>query len=401
LKRLIVGLTERKLHSSVIRGLGWPRIEKGDAALHEVGCASRHHLESCVMVGRSARSQLSRLLRLIVALQASRYPNARRLADVCEVSRRTIYRDLELLEAAGLPVWYSPEHQGYQMAPGFAFPQAGLDEEEARALVVLCQGAAGTDGSGLHRKARDGAWKLVASLPPQTRERVQALAGLVQTRHETAAFTPERKEVYDSVLTALARRVQVRLVFCDRESLASSSTKVSPYRLVLDGPRWYLIGRSSLHRGPRVFALPWVERVELTEERAIIPPRFDLERFLGVASVFKRKRQDPISLRFSPRAAREARERQWDPNQRIEPREDGGLDMHLNLEGDELLSWILGFADQVEVLGPPELRDRVREVCRQMARVHESRDPTQAHLQESEPAHANDQSQCGGPGEVE
>jgi predicted DNA-binding transcriptional regulator YafY len=230
----------------------------------------------------------------------------------------------------------------------------------------------------LHRKARDGAWKLVASLPPETRERVQALAGLIQTRNETVGFPPERSAVYDGVLTALARRVQLRLSYCDRDSLASSSTKVSPYRLVLDGPRWYLVGRSSLHRGLRVFALPWVERVELTDERATIPPRFDLERFLGLAWVVERDRRRAIWLRFSPRAAPEVRENQWHPTQRIEPREDGGLDMHLNLEGDEVLSWILGFADQVEVLAPPELRERVRQVCQRMALAHEPPDPSHA-----------------------
>ena len=60
----------------------------------------------------SPRSQLPRLLELIMAIQSDRFPNARVLAERCEVSRRTIYRDLETLAAAGIPVHYRPERQG-------------------------------------------------------------------------------------------------------------------------------------------------------------------------------------------------------------------------------------------------------------------------------------------------
>ena len=55
-------------------------------------------------------------LQLLMILQSERFPNARRLAEACEVSRRTIYRDLAILEAAGIEVLYQPERQGYQLA---------------------------------------------------------------------------------------------------------------------------------------------------------------------------------------------------------------------------------------------------------------------------------------------
>ena len=64
----------------------------------------------------SLRLPLARLLQLLMILQSERFPNARRLAEACAVSRRTIYRDLTILEAAGISVLYRPDRQGYQLA---------------------------------------------------------------------------------------------------------------------------------------------------------------------------------------------------------------------------------------------------------------------------------------------
>jgi predicted DNA-binding transcriptional regulator YafY len=214
---------------------------------------------------------------------------------------------------------------------------------------------------------------MIAALRPEMRARVQGLAQRVHVRGEPVGITPERSAVYSKTLEALERKVQVRLAYRDRDTLALDTTKVSPYRLLVDCQRWYLIGRSTQHRAVKVFHLPWVERLELTGEPAVVPSRFDLERFLGQAWVVERGKRLKVVLRFSPRAAREVGEQQWHSSQRVEPREDGGLDLYLNLEGhDELIGWILSFADQVKVISPPELRTHVQRICKRMAQLNES-----------------------------
>src|SRR5690349_14951068 len=111
------------------------------------------------------RAQLPRLLELIMAIQSDRFPNARELAERCEVSRRTIYRDLDTLAAAGIPVRYRPDRQGYQLARGCSLPLPSLDEKEALALLIMARQWKGGAGLDLLRHARDGAVKLVQALP--------------------------------------------------------------------------------------------------------------------------------------------------------------------------------------------------------------------------------------------
>src|SRR5262245_29639521 len=106
--------------------------------------------------GAGGRDQLARLFRLVMLLQTERFPNARELAERCEVSRRTVYRDLELLERAGLPVRYRQEREGYQLARGAFLPPSGVGEAEALALLVLARQWKGGDGLGLLRHAWEG-----------------------------------------------------------------------------------------------------------------------------------------------------------------------------------------------------------------------------------------------------
>jgi biotin operon repressor len=100
------------------------------------------------MATHVSRSQLRRLMQLILALQSSRYPSARQLAEHCEVSQRTIYRDLETLVLLGVPVRYQREKQGYQLVPGFVFQFA-----QSRAGRV--RGTHHVNGS---RQGRRGSW---------------------------------------------------------------------------------------------------------------------------------------------------------------------------------------------------------------------------------------------------
>src|SRR5271157_4014293 len=88
---------------------------------------------------RSANSRLplARLLQLLMILQSERFPNARRLAEACAVSRRTIYRDLATLEAAGLAVLYQPQRQGYQLARDRWLQPTQLEDNEALALLIM------------------------------------------------------------------------------------------------------------------------------------------------------------------------------------------------------------------------------------------------------------------------
>ena len=186
------------------------------------------------------------------------------------------------------------------------------------------------------------------------------------------ALPRDRKLVYDAILDALAERIQLRIWYRDDSAGAQQTSKLSLYRLVLARGVWFVVGRSTFHRQVCTFRIPWIDRAIPTNDPYTIPPRFNLERFLGMAWGMERgKDRYEVWLRFSARAAPEIREAVWHRSQRIAELPDRRVDLHLVIDGlDEILGWVLGFGDQVEVLAPPTLRQRVEAVAVRVARIH-------------------------------
>jgi len=228
-----------------------------------------------------SRFPLARLIQLIVLLQTERCPNARRLAEICEVSRRTIYRDLAALADAGINVLYRPDRQGYQLASNVFLQPPRMDEREALALLVSCRQWSTGEDLGLRRHANRAIDKLVQCLPEAMRTRLLAAAEVLSDTPDRSESTALRREVDDQILAALTQRRQVRLRVRETETDAAETTKLGIYRLARIHGFWYLVGRSTRHCRVLLVPLHQIEQVELTADPYSIPPRFNLLRFLA------------------------------------------------------------------------------------------------------------------------
>lgn len=319
-----------------------------------------------------ARSQLSRLVQLILVLQRGRCLNARELAEACEVSRRTIYRDLESLAQAGIPVRFIPERQGFQLASSFVFEAAPLGENEVVGLVLHAHGGTGFGGAMFARYAKEGIDKLLPSLPVESRDQLLQLAETLVAWDESSPVDAPRARIAEQIVEALKTRRQLRIGYVESDGTNLQSTKLSLYRLVRSASSWYLIGRSTLHCEVRSFAFPRIETAELTEDAYTIPPRFNLERYLGFAwRVQRGQERHDIRLRFSARVAPEIRAGSWHRTQRLEPQPDGKLDLCVTVDGlDEIQAWILSFGAEVEVIEPEVLRDHLSAVAYKLLRAY-------------------------------
>ena len=299
------------------------------------------------------RAPLRRLLQILFALQSDRRPNARQLAEECEVSRRTIFRDLETIEAAGLPVEYDATRQGYRLAVASPVGRTMPEEHEVLALVALANAGADCDAFGLTGPARAGLAKLIAGLPEGPRRRAEALD--LATRPESPAPPREetRRLVHDRLLQAFVRRVDVRLVVREAGRRAEE-TRLSPYRMFPTREGWSVIGRSSLHRRVRLFAVAEVESVELTDDPAAVPPRFRTDRWLGRTwSGEPGPGRSEVHIRFAAEAASAIRDGRWHASQRIEAMPDGRVDLRLTVDRPEdMAGWVLGHGEHAEVLAP-------------------------------------------------
>lgn len=315
----------------------------------------------------------SRLISLVLLLQAGGTVTAGELAEALEVSERTIYRDVLALSAAGVPVYAEQGRAGgYRLLDGYRTRLTGLSRAEAEALFL----------SGLPGPARDmglgdalavAELKVAAALPAPIRD----AAGRARQRFhldvpgwfEDAAEPPPW-------LAELARAVWddrvVRLRYQRGEVVTRT---VEPYGLVLKNGAWYLAG--CVGGDLRVYRVDRIVDVAVQAAAFTRDPGFDLAAFWAVrADEFVRRvlaeratiRVTAAGLRLLRHAVESLAFREAEPHP---PDEQGRVVLELPVESIGVAyTQLLRLGPEVEVLAPAALRDLMRAAAERTATLY-------------------------------
>ncbi len=320
-------------------------------------------------------TRLSRLLQMIGLLQAGKGHNVNSLSVECGVSRRTVFRDLDVLRQAGLPIQHDGEFQTYHLSDSYSLPPAQFTAGEALAVSVLCHELGGVNQMPFLAAARTAAAKLEATLPDGVRKQVRTVADAIRIHLPPANPLASHEQIYAQLLDAIGKRRSVRICYESLYERESIRTRLCPYRLLFSRHSWYAIGRSTLHRAVRTFNVGRIQQLELTEDRYQIPRNFSLERYLGNAwhLVPEPGPNYEVRVRFGRHVAKNVAEVAWHKTQKIQWNTDGTMEFAVNVKGlSEISWWILGYGDQAQVLEPPKLRKLVASHARRMIETYES-----------------------------
>lgn len=211
----------------------------------------------------------SRMLSILTTLQARGRVTAPALAEACEVSVRTIYRDIDALAASGVPVYADRGAEGgYRLLDGYRVRLNGLSQSEAGALFLA--GLPGPAAAlGLDAAMIAAQNKLMAALPENLRED----AGRMQERFHLDApgwfGEAEDPRHLRAIAGAVLRGTLIRIRY--QSWRAEKQRRVAPLGLVLKGGSWYLAGQvDDSVRTYRVARACWTARRSTTA--SIVPP---------------------------------------------------------------------------------------------------------------------------------
>lgn len=256
-----------------------------------------------------------RLLSLLLLLQSRGRLTADELASELEVSVRTIYRDLDALSAAGVPVCTDRgPGGGCTLLDNYRTQLTGLHEEEVRALFMAAAPAALAE-LGLGAELKTALLKLLAALPSErqadeqwARQRV-LLDWEAWPENDADAPSPEvLPPTHLQTLQQAIRRDRRARISYRRESSfyrRQFSRLVDPYGLVAKAGRWHLV--CAADGRVRVYALSELLAVEETEATFVRPADFNLEAFWQQWRAQRRAEQGrfPVQVRVSPAMAAE------------------------------------------------------------------------------------------------
>lgn len=320
----------------------------------------------------SSRPPLARMLRIHEVLCDGRSVTGTQLAAQLEVSTKTIMRDLAFMrDQFDLPVDYDARLYTWRYAyPVKNFPTVQISEGELLALLVARKALEQYQGTPYHDQLAHAFEKLSAGLNDQISFSPTGTLGNISF-HQAGLGRSDLK-LFEKIARAVNGSIEVAFDYQKPRDSAHEQRRVQPYHLANRENAWYLVG-FDLERGAlRNFALARMKSLALGDRKFERPKDFSPEKHFGKAfGAFVGTGDYRVIVRFDPSAASQVRERFWHESQETKDLPDGSLEFTVHLGGlDEILRWILGWGDRVEVIAPPELREMVRAQAEKMARRH-------------------------------
>lgn len=314
----------------------------------------------------------SRLLSILTTLQAKGHVTAQALADECEVSLRTIYRDVDALSTAGIPVYsVQGSNGGYRLLDGYRVRLNGMSSIEAEALFLAGLNRQAAE-LGLGAVAASARAKLLAALPEDMRSRTMKSrfhfdAPAWFTQSESLAHLP-------LVADAVWGQRPMRILYQGRRS--DTERRVEPLGLVLKGGTWYLVGQ--IDNGTRTFRISRIKEMEVYEEQFPYPQAFDLETY-WTESIRRYEidlHPNRAEIRLSPKGL-DMMEDLLPPYIRtgavVSDKSDdcGWYAVSFSVGSmTQAATELLRFGTDAEVIGPPELRAEMASIAGSLARVY-------------------------------
>lgn len=305
-------------------------------------------------------NRLGRVLKTLQLIQGRGRWNAKEIARELGWAERTVYRDLIVLEAAGVPCYFDQELQAYRISEGWRFPTINLSNDELVGLAIATT-ITRSPGLDVGTGAKATTQKLSATSKLETQELIEDAEQLIQVLDLKLADHSRHADKLRIAQWALLERKQ--LIGEYKSPYLKDPVKLSlhPYRLCLTHQAWYLIAKDAKEPGPRVYRIMRFTSLAKSGHAADVPGCFDLREYFGNAwAVYRGKESYAIELLFSKEAAPLVTETKWHSTQEEQWHRNGAVTLRFQVDGlDEIVWWVLGWSGRATVLEPALLREMV------------------------------------------
>lgn len=290
--------------------------------------------------------QMKRLFQIVYYLLENGKSSAPELANKFEVSTRTIYRDLDSISAAGIPIYATQgKGGGISLMENYVLDKSIFSEKEQEQILIALQGIASTEGENTDELLS----KLSALFQIKWTDWIEVDFSDWNKNKADQIFSEIKKAIFD-------RRIVTFSYFGSNGQYLSRSVK--PLKLIFKGNDWYLYGFCLLRNDYRFFKLTRIKDLVISAETFI----------RDVSDLPKNKMEIPyyntvsVTLKFSPQVAF----RVYDEfAENITTDGENNLYVTADLPDHQVLyHYLLTFGDNVEVISPSHIRAGIKEkVC--------------------------------------
>lgn len=302
--------------------------------------------------------KVDRLLSIVIMLLNKKRITAKDLADYFEVSIRTIQRDIESINMAGIPiVSYKGQFGGYEILENYKIDKNFLSDSEHKLLLTSLE--------GINKAYEDRELRNII-------EKLTSIKSLNNDQEENKiimdfspwGFPESLREKVDSIKKSIDSKTIITFNYIDLNGNASKR-HVEPILLALKLNRWYLYGYCRLRQDFRLFKITRIRELTITSEN------FDArESDFDFSFIFPSRNDVKLKLKFDPKALNRLDD--YFEFEKLDFNEDGYIYASIVYPEDEwVYSMILSFGDSVEVIEPNHIREIINNRAKNILKKYE------------------------------
>lgn len=318
------------------------------------------------------KMRADRLISILLLLQNNVRMTTRELAKELEVTERTIHRDMEALSAAGIPVLAERgKFGGWRLLEKYRTNLTGLKADEIKTLLLSPSFQHLAD-LGISDDWKEARQKLLAAIPAPLKEDVKDISNRIhidtstwrQSSREMKSFGILQQAVWEE------KKLQIQYEKADKQSI---ERVVEPLGLVAKGNTWYLIAASD--EKIKSYRISRIVKAEQINENFSRPHDFDLadywqeskKKFISSLPRFEAEVEiSPAIIHRITFTGRFVQVMHMD-----KPKINGWIPASLCFDTEqEAGEYILGFGNQIKIINPVSLKERVREMAEGVAELY-------------------------------
>ena len=293
----------------------------------------------------------SRLFRILYYVLEKGKVTANELSEKFEVSVRTIYRDIDVISSAGIPIYATQgKGGGIEIVDDFVLKKSLVSEKEQEQILVALKGL-----EGINKQYEN---ELLTKL--------SAFFKIKNTNWIEVDFTNwqrgnEYDELFNDIKSAIINKNIISFTYFSSNE-KETSREAKPIRLLFKGWDWYVYTFCLLRNEFRYFKLSRIRDLKILDEN------FE-ESFEDVVLIKKMEYKDTVHVKL--KFDRKVAFRVYDEMGDIKEDEEGNLYAEIELPNDyNLYNYIFSFGESVEVLEPKEIRNKIRDMINKMSRIY-------------------------------
>lgn len=310
-------------------------------------------------------NRFDRITAILIQLQSRKIVKAQDLAERFEISLRTVYRDMNTLCEAGVPI-VGEAGVGYSIMEGYRLPPVMFTKEEARTFITAEKLMEKFTDVSTKAHFQSAMFKIKSVLKSTEKNLLEDMEEHIEIRQRNALFNPTLNNTLETILKSISEKKVTKMQYAAFNAEAKTERTIEPVGIYHENNYWYMIAFCLLRNSYRNFRTDRIEHIELTE-KTFTQKHASLKEYLETLP--KAENVEKVVIKIQRQLGPYLQNQKYFYGFVSEKKQGEQIEMtFLSAYLEAFARWIIMFAEHLEIVQPITLKDMLKERIVQIAK---------------------------------